>query len=183
TASYDPEYFAGGAFGSDEDAEVAIAVQRFWESARPLAGMAKTGVVTGVLASETVPPPAWAFGDDPRIADKLIELVLAGVKTATSSMVWEYEDSGEPMPQAGELSILLDGKRVPRALIRTTSADVVPFDDVDEDVAEAEGEDDKSLESWRAEHESFFRRTMPYGREFAGDMPVLVERFELLYPT
>lgn len=182
-ASFDPDDFAGGAFGSDEDADVAIAVQEFWEMARPHAGMAKTGVVTGVLASETVPPPAWAFGDQPELATRLVELVLAGTKTATSSLVWEYEDSDEPMPEAGELSILLDGERVPRALVRTTSVEVVPFDEVDEDVAQAEGEDDRSLESWRAEHERYFRRNLPDGREFAPDMPVLVERFELLYPT
>ncbi|MBL0887667.1 ASCH domain-containing protein [Myceligenerans sp. I2] len=144
--------------------------------------MAKTGVVTGVLASETVPPPAWAFGDDPEVADELLDLILAREKTATSSMAWEYDDAGEPLPQSGELFILLDGERQPRALIRTTSVDTVPFDEVDEDVARAEGEGDKTLEYWRTEHESFFRRHLPEGREFAGDMPVVVERFELLYP-
>lgn len=178
-ATFDPEDFADPEAG---DEEVAVAVQTFWEAVRPYAGMARTGVVTGVLASETVPPPAWAFGDNPRIADELLELVLEGVKTATSSLVWEYEDAGEPEPQVGELSILLDGERQPRALIRTTSVETVAFDAVDEETAVAEGEDDRTLESWRAEHEAYFRRNLPEGREFARDMPVLVERFELLYP-
>ncbi|MBE1875292.1 ASCH domain-containing protein [Myceligenerans sp. TRM 65318] len=144
--------------------------------------MARTGVVTGVLASETVPPPAWSFGDQPEIADELLDLVLDGTKTATSSLAWEYEDAGEPVPQTGELSILLDGERQPRALIRTTSVETVPFDEVDDDVADAEGEGDRTLDHWRAEHEKYFRRNMPAGREFDPGMPVVVERFELLYP-
>ncbi|WP_246012182.1 ASCH domain-containing protein [Myceligenerans xiligouense] len=178
-ATFDPEDYADADAG---DEEVAVAVQSFWEAMRPYAGMAKTGVVTGVLASETVPPPAWSFGDKKELADELLELVLEGTKTATSSLAWEFEDSGEPVPQVGELSILLDGERQPRALIRTTSVETVPFDEVDDDVADAEGEGDRTLEHWRAEHEKYFRRNLPEGREFAEDMPVVVERFELLYP-
>nr|BFF20798.1 hypothetical protein GCM10025730_43190 [Promicromonospora thailandica] len=58
----------------------------------------------------------------------------------------------------------------------------VPFDEVDEDFAAAEGEDDRTLESWRAGHEAYFRRTLGEGREFTPDMPLVCERFELLYP-
>ncbi|WP_460705003.1 ASCH domain-containing protein [Myceligenerans halotolerans] len=178
-ATFDPEDFTDADEG---DEEVAVAVQSFWEAVRPYAGMAKTGVVTGVLASETVAPPAWSFGDQPELANELLDLVLEGAKTATSSLAWEFEDSGEPLPQVGELSILLDGERQPQALIRTTIVETVPFDEVDDDVADAEGEGDRTLEHWRAEHEKYFRRNLPEGREFAGDTPVVVERFELLYP-
>lgn len=178
-ATFDPEDFADSEAGDDE---VAVAVQSFWETVRPYAGMAKTGVVTGVLASETVPPPAWSFGDQPELADELLNLVIEGTKTATSSLAWEYEDAGEPVPQAGELSILLDGELQPRALIRTTSVETIPFDEVDDDVADAEGEGDRTLEHWRAEHEAYFRRNLPEGREFGDETPVVVERFELLYP-
>ncbi|GAA1874794.1 ASCH domain-containing protein [Myceligenerans crystallogenes] len=179
-AAVDPGDFA---YDSDEDDDVAAAVQDFWEMVRPYAGMAKTGVVTGVLASETVPPPAWAFGEDPQQADDLLDLVLDGTKTATSSAAWDYEDAGEPLPEAGELSILLDGSGQPRALIRSTSVEILPFDEIDDDIAEAEGEGDATLESWRADHESFFRRYLSEGREFAPDMPIVVERFEVLYPS
>ncbi|QJW36283.1 ASCH domain-containing protein [Cellulosimicrobium protaetiae] len=160
--------------------ERAAEILAFWELARPSAGMARVGVVTGTTVAETVPPPAWSFGDNPALADGLLEAVLSGEKTATSSALWEYEESGEPVPQVGELSILLDGEGHPRALIRTTSVDVVAFDAVDADFARAEGEDDRSLASWRAEHEKYFRRVL--AREFAPDMPLVCERFELRYP-
>ncbi|MFF3066113.1 ASCH domain-containing protein [Oerskovia sp. NPDC057915] len=152
----------------------------FWETARVRAGEGKVGVVTGFGISATVPPPAWSFGDNPALADGLLAAVLSGEKTATSSSRWEYDDD-VPLPQVGELSIILDGAGHPRALIRTTSVEVVPFDEVTADFAAAEGEDDRSLDSWRAGHREYFSRVL-VGQEFRDDMPVVCERFELRFP-
>lgn len=164
-----------------EDLERAERIQDFWETARGRAGLAKVAVVTGPMWAEAVAPPAWSFGDAPGLADELLGLVLQGTKTATSSLAWEYEGGEEPLPAVGDLSILLDGAGEPRALIRTTEVRTVPFDAVDEDFAYDEGEDDRTLASWRAGHERYWRRTMPAGHEFSPDMPVVCERFELLY--
>ncbi|GAB2476798.1 ASCH domain-containing protein [Xylanimonas ulmi] len=164
-----------------DDAEQARRIQEFWETARTRAGMARIGVVVGTGWTETLPPPAWSFGDSPALADELLALVLAGVKTATSSLAVEYGDD-EPAPQPGELSVVLDGAGAPQALIRTTAVDVVAFGAVTEEFARREGEGDGSLTSWRAEHEAYWRRSMPEGHEFSPDLEVLCERFELLYP-
>jgi uncharacterized protein YhfF len=169
-------------FGS-ADAERARQIQEFWELARIRTGLTRTAVVTGMSAEATVPPPAWAFGDNPRLADELLELVLAGAKTATSSALAELERDGEPVPRRGDRSILLDGSGRPRALIRTTSVEVLPFGEVTEAQARAEGEDDRSLASWRREHERYFRRVLDgTGADFSDDLPVAFEHFELLYP-
>lgn len=165
-----------------EDAELAAEVLGFWAATRQYAGMAKASIVVGQTVSETVPPQAWSFGDDPELAETLLAAVLSGDKTATSSALWDYDDEGAPLPVAGELSILLDGEGHPRALIRTTSVETTAFDEVSEDFAAAEGEDDRTLESWRAGHEAYFRRNLAEGHEFTTDMPVVCERFELLYP-
>lgn len=184
--AFDPATFDPATFDPDavpvEDAELAGEVLDFWAATRQYAGMAKASIVVGHTVSETVPPQAWSFGDEPELAERLLAAVLAGDKTATSSALWDYDDEDAPLPVAGELSILLDGDRHPQALIRTTSVETTTFEEVDEDFARAEGEDDRTLESWRTGHESFFRRTLGEGREFALDMPVVCERFELLYP-
>lgn len=130
----------------------------------------------------TVPvevPEAWAFGATPEHADSLLELVLTGVKTGTASAVWDYETDGDPMPEAGDLSILLDGRGTPRAVIQTTSVTVVPFDRVTEEHAQAEGEGRRTLRDWREIHERFWREHSTRG--FAPDMPVLCERFAVLW--
>ena len=127
-------------------------------------------------------PEAWPFGATPAHADELLALVLTGIKTGTASTVWEYEDGDEPMPQVGELSIILDGSGEPRAVIRTTALEIVPFDRVSADHAHSEGEGDRTLASWREAHERYWRRYSGSPRGFAPDMPILCERFELLWP-
>ncbi|MBD5787758.1 ASCH domain-containing protein [Cellulosimicrobium terreum] len=164
---------------ADENPEQAGEILKFWEAARPSAGIGRIGVVIGTGVRESVPPPAWSFGDNPELADTLLAAVLSGAKTATSSSLWEYGDD-TPVPEKDELSILLDGAGHPRALVRTTSVEVVPFDQVDDTFALAEGEDDGSLESWREGHRQYFARVL--GRDVPDDMPVVCERFELRYP-
>ncbi|MFW2512503.1 ASCH domain-containing protein [Demequina sp. SO4-13] len=127
-------------------------------------------------------PEAWAFGATPAHADSLLALVLDGAKTGTASSLWDYEPSGEPLPQEGELSIILDGAGIPRALIETTKIRIVPFDQVDADHARAEGEGDRTLAYWRAVHERYWREHSENPRGFEPDMPVVCERFRLLAP-
>jgi uncharacterized protein YhfF len=179
----DETFLSDGPEPTAEDAAQAARIQEFWEQARARAGMARAGAVIGTGWTETVPPPAWAFGDSPELADDLLALVLGGVKTATAAAVWEYEAADEPLPKKGDLSVVLDGAGEPRALLRTTAVEVVPFDAVSEEHAFLEGEDDRSLEAWRTGHETYWRRTLPpIGHEFAPDVEVVCERFELLYP-
>jgi histidinol-phosphate aminotransferase len=127
-------------------------------------------------------PDAWAFGGTADQADELLGLVLSGTKTATSSALWSYEAEDEPLPIVGELSIVCDGQGRPRALLRITDVMVTTLDDVSESHAFAEGEGDRTLAYWRRAHEDFFRSHLPAGREVAGSMPVVLERFERLVP-
>lgn len=128
-------------------------------------------------------PDAWAFGATSEQADELLGLVLAGTKTGTASSLWAYEAEGEPLPTAGDLSILLDGRGEPRAVIRSTGVHVVPFRGVDAEHAHAEGEGDRSLAYWRVVHEQFWRQHSPGGRGFDDQMPVVCERFTLVHPV
>lgn len=129
------------------------------------------------------PPPSWSFGDSPELADELLALVMDGRKTATCDSVWAYEAAGEPLPQPGDLSIVLDGRGAPACVIETTEVRVMPMNEVDAQFAYDEGEDDRTWESWYAAHERYFRRTLPaIGREFDPAMPLVLERFRRCYP-
>lgn len=170
------EPIAGATRGESE-------IVRFWETARSSAGLGRLPVVTGMNAATVVPPPAWAFGGTPEQADELLALVLDGTKTATASAHWAYAHEGQEMPHPGELSIVLDGDGHPSALVRTAAVDVVPFDEVGEEHARAEGEGDRSLAQWREKHERHFTAELVRGgREFSNDMLVVCEVLELLYP-
>ncbi len=126
-------------------------------------------------------PEAWGFGADPAMADRLGALVVAGIKTATCSALWEYEHDNSPLPLVGDLGIVIDGCGAPLCLIETTDVRVQTFEDVPADFAYAEGEDDRTLASWRAAHWDFFAAFLPrIGRVPARDMPLVCERFAVL---
>lgn len=122
-------------------------------------------------------PAAWAFGATPAQADRLLELVLRGIKTATASSMWDHDAAGEAPPEVGDLSVVLDGAGEPRAVIETVALQILPFHEVDVDHAHAEGEGDRTLGHWRAAHERWWRQHSESPRGFEPDMPVLCERF------
>ena len=126
---------------------------------------------------------AWGFGDSPQMADELGALVVAGKKTATASAVWVYEDLNEPEPYTGEISIILNGADEPLCIIETVELFVKPFSEVPADFAYEEGEGDRSLAYWRDAHRAFFTRECVAlnNREFRETMPVLCERFRVIY--
>jgi len=122
-------------------------------------------------------PAAWSFGEGEEMADKLADLVLRGIKTATRSRYL----SGNILDDAG-LSILLDGAGRPLCLVETYEITVRRFREVDADFAAAEGENDLSLGGWRQAHWTFFsREAVKEGYEVGEDMLLSCERFRVLY--
>jgi len=125
---------------------------------------------------------AWHFCDDQAAADGLAELVVSGRKRATAGSLWTYELENEPLPQVGDLSVITDWKGRARCIICTTAVEVVPCDAVTAEFAATEGEGDGSLEYWRRAHWEFFTRELEgTGREPRPDMPVVCERFEVVF--
>ena len=114
---------------------------------------------------------SFAFGDGPALADELLELVLAGVKTATCSTEDEPNTS-----TSGERWIVLDGRGHPRCVIETTEVTYRRFGEVDAAFAHDEGEGDRSLAYWRSAHRRYFDRL----GKFNEDMMLMCERFRLV---
>lgn len=125
----------------------------------------------------------WYFGLGSEDAEELANLVLAGKKRATASLVWEYEEQPENAPVLDGYSVVTDYSGKPKCIVQTTELRVVPFNEVDAQFAFDEGEGDQSLDYWRAVHWDYFsRRCATIGKEPSLEMPVNCERFELLYP-
>jgi uncharacterized protein YhfF len=126
---------------------------------------------------------AWHFGDSAELAHELVELVLHGPKRATTSLSWAIERRPDPAPVLHGYNLLCELDGTPRCVVRTVSIEVRAFKDVDAQYAWDEGEGDRTLDSWRADHwEYFTRECATLGREATEDMRVIMERFELLYP-
>ena len=89
----------------------------FWELARFHAKLNAAPTYFGPTALESVPPPAWAYGDSVAESDAFVEQVLADDKGETSAAAADY---GDELPEVGVLSILCDGSGKPRALLEVS---------------------------------------------------------------
>ena len=122
---------------------------------------------------------AWAFGGAP---DRLAELVIKGIKVATSSLYYWYQSGKDCLPKTGEYSVILDAKGSAVCIIQTTKVYIVPFCEVSEEHARKEGEGDLSLAYWRQVHEDFFSDELKAEqKDFSERMEVVCEEFQLIY--
>lgn len=125
---------------------------------------------------------AWHFMNTEAGANELAQLVVNGIKSATCSLHWIYEHHDEPLPFSGQLSVIVDWEWQPVCIIETTEVRIVPYNAVDAQFAYEEGEGDRSLAYWRHVHWRFFTEECEsIGRKPAIDMPLVCERFRVVY--
>jgi uncharacterized protein YhfF len=123
---------------------------------------------------------AWSFCGGGKGADELADLVILGIKTATSSAFQIYQIENSPIPSMGDLSVILKANGDAVCIIRTTDVAVCRFCDVTPEHAYNEGEDSRSLEDWRKVHKHFFTRELEeHDLPFDENMLVVCETFEL----
>ena len=121
-----------------------------------------------------MPVSEFGFARTP-LRRRLVELILSGEKTAGAGLVLDYEAEREKIPEAGDLSVLLDYDDNAVAVLETTEVRVVRAADVDEQFARDEGEGFESVADWREAHERFFE-----AYPFDDDTQVVCERFRLV---
>jgi uncharacterized protein YhfF len=136
------------------------------------------------MTHEDLPRTEFAFPGPLR--DDLVSAVLAGHKVSTTSLRREYELEGNPLPEPGQRSVVVDSENRPVAVIETTSVKVVRLGDVDVSHAIDEGEGYTSVAEWRAGHEAFWhchdiRRELDDPTFTVNDnTPVVLERFRVM---
>lgn len=118
----------------------------------------------------------FSFGDSSELADELLALVLAGIKTATCGALRDFGPGGEVMPELGRHDIVLDGLGRPAAIVETIELAICRFDEVNAQFAYDEGEGARTLEAWRTNHRAYFERNGGW----SPDMKLLCERFRLV---
>jgi uncharacterized protein YhfF len=125
---------------------------------------------------------AFRFGATEGSANELAALVVAGIKTATSDLLWALEQAHKPLVQVGDFSIVTDWEQRPLCVIRTTQVRIRPFEAVDERFAYDYGEGDRTLEWWKRELWTYYEQECQrIGRAATVEMPLACERFELVH--
>ncbi|MET8118164.1 ASCH domain-containing protein [Micromonospora sp. NPDC005189] len=131
--------------------------------------------------------PLAEFAFPGPLRDSLVAAILSGTKTSTSALLVGYERAGDPLPEVGERSAVVDsdGRRV--AVIELTEVRVLRLADVDLQHALDEGERDESVAQWRAGHETFWHSAEVRaelgdpGFTADDDTMVVTERFRLVH--
>ena len=145
------------------------AIEQFWHEAC---------AATLELSRETA-FQVFKFADNEALSNHVLVETLAGRNRATASLRWDY---GDDPPKVGDVAIITDWAGAPRAVVVTRRVDIVPYAQVDADFARAEGYVTDPLSEWREVHWAYFSRCCSkLGRTPSLDMPVVCERFELVY--
>ncbi|MGX1302071.1 uncharacterized protein YhfF [Streptomyces albogriseolus] len=130
--------------------------------------------------------PRAEFAFPGPLRDRLVAAILDGSKTATAALVAEYEHEGEPLPEVGDRSVVVDSDDRPVAVVEVTGVRVVPLARVDLAHAVDEGEGYTGVAEWRAGHERFWgsaqMRAALEDPDFVVDdtTPVVLERFRVV---
>lgn len=109
---------------------------------------------------------------------ELNDLVLHGSKRATAGLLAEYEREGEEVEHVGEIQWLIDADGKPLARVQYTRVEIVPFDDVTWEFAQAEGEGFADIDDWRAAHRRYYEQAD--GVHTTADTLVVCLWFDLL---
>ncbi|MDO5728997.1 MAG: ASCH domain-containing protein [Actinomycetaceae bacterium] len=111
------------------------------------------------MKTESAPPisqlPRAQYAFPGELRDTIVTAILAGEKTATSSLLAEYELGGETLPEVGLLEAVVDSHDNVVCVTRVKEVKVVPVADVDDSHAIAEGEGYQNSDEWRLDHERF----------------------------
>lgn len=130
---------------------------------------------------------SFGYPGDGGLGDRLIQAVVSGAKTATSSLAVEYL-GGEPLPRVGQHLELTDHDGRTYGTVETTKVRIIPIDQVGDDVAHAEGEGFATADDWRRDHLAYWAEVADLIRTDAGDPdwtmrpsePVVVHWFRLI---
>ncbi len=132
-----------------------------------------------VAADYTVVAP----GDTAAMADELVGLIISGKKRATASLLRDYAAGDEPVPQAGDFVVVVDGGGHPRCIWRTTEVTLMPLVDVDDTFAWDEGEGDRTRDWWLSAHRKYFSaQARRESFKMCDTIETVFERFEIVWP-
>jgi uncharacterized protein YhfF len=130
--------------------------------------------------------PLAEFAFPGPLRDRLVESILQGMKTSTTSTLVEYEIENEKLPEVGDRSVMIDSSGKGVGVIEVTQVRIERLADVDLAHAVDEGEGFASVSEWRRDHLAYWespemRAAMrDPGFTVSSDSMLVLTRFELI---
>ena len=112
--------------------------------------------------------------------DEILDNILCGKKRANTGLFSLFEAQMQLLPRTGDYTVVLDSDMQPRCITRTVKVEILPFAEVTQDCALAEG--DGTLAQWREVHRKAFETACAeIGTTFDESMKCVCEYFEVIY--
>ena len=123
-----------------------------------------------------------SIGIDEETTVLIIDFIKEGEKVGTFSLPWLMESENIPASHAGQPIILLSYDGKPEIVVQITDIEETTFGEIDYEVTKIDGPPVRDPEVWIPLHREYWNNILkPYGRSCTDDMPVIVERFKLVY--
>ena len=112
--------------------------------------------------------------------DEILDNILCGKKRANTGLFSLFEAQMQLLPRTGDYTVVLDSDMQPRCITRTVKVEIIPFAEVTQDCALAEG--DGTLAQWREVHRKAVETACAeIGTTFDESMKCVCEYFEVVY--
>ena len=123
-----------------------------------------------------------SIGIDEETTVLIIDFIKEGEKVGTFSLPWLMESENIPASHTGQPIILLSYDGKPEIVVQITDIEETTFGEIDYEVTKIDGPPVRDPEVWIPLHREYWNNILkPYGRSCTDDMPVIVERFKLVY--
>ena len=123
-----------------------------------------------------------SIGIDEETTVLIIDFIKEGEKVGTFSLPWLMQSENIPASHTGQPIILLSYDGKPEIVVQITDIAETTFGEIDYDVTKIDGPPVRDPEVWIPLHREYWNNILkPYGRSCTDDMPVIVERFQLVY--
>ena len=123
-----------------------------------------------------------SIGIDEETTVLIIDFIKEGEKVGTFSLPWLMESENIPVSHPGQPIILLSYDGKPEIVVQITDIEETIFGEIDYDVTKIDGPPVRDPEVWIPLHREYWNNILkPYGHLCTDDMPVIVERFQLVY--
>ena len=123
------------------------------------------------------------LGIDAATTETIFEFIQAGTKVGTFRLPWQLEAKGQARAKVGDPIVLIAWDGTPRMAVRLTATEEITFGGITAAHTGIDGPPVQDPKVWIPLHRDVWNKALePIGRAVTDSMPLIVERFELIYP-
>ena len=115
------------------------------------------------------------------VQSQINSIVLSGQKQAFFTTLATFTIDNEPLPNSGELYILVDNQNKPLCVLEIESVNIIPFNEVTFEMVKKEGEC-ATMGEWKEKMQEYIEEeAQVLGFEYSPDIKLVYQTFKVIY--